>query len=63
MQPKLFENQYRQYVRTKKLLTDIQALIQQKDLKLELLPADVVKKYEELCVNFCAENGYWFETQ
>jgi hypothetical protein len=38
-------------------------LIQQKDLKLELLPSDVVRKYEELSVNFCAENGYWFETQ
>lgn len=34
LQPRLFENQYKQYVRTKKLLKDIQALIQQKDLKL-----------------------------
>lgn len=23
----------------------------------------MIKKYEELCVNFCAENNYWFETQ
>ena len=47
-------------MRTKKLLTHIQTLIEQRDLKLELLPSDAVKKYEELCVNFCAENGYWF---
>jgi hypothetical protein len=44
LQPRLFENQYSQYVRTKKLLADIEVLIQ-KDLKLELLPADAVRKY------------------
>jgi hypothetical protein len=27
------------------------------------MPLDVVRKYDELCVNYCAENGYWFETQ
>jgi hypothetical protein len=44
LQPRLFENQYSQYVRTKKLLADIEVLIQ-KDLKLELLPSDAVRKY------------------
>ncbi len=38
-------------------------LIKQKDIKLDYLPNQVIKKYEELCVNFCAENNYWFETQ
>lgn len=63
LQPKLFQNQYQQYVKTKQLLGEIQNLKKQKSLKLELLPLEVVKKYEQLCVNFCAENGYWFETQ
>ena len=27
------------------------------------MPLEVIRKYDELCVNFCAENGYWFETQ
>lgn len=61
--PKLFENQYNQYVKTKKLLDNITELIKQKDIKLDYLPNEVIKKYEELCVNFCAENNYWFETQ
>ena len=29
-------------------------------LRLEDMPLEVVRKYDELCVNFCAENGYWF---
>ena len=46
LSPKLFENQYNQYVRTKKLLGRIGELLEEKELKLDFLPHDVVKKYE-----------------
>jgi hypothetical protein len=36
--PKLFENQYNQYIKTKKLLDKIMELIKQKDIKLDYLP-------------------------
>jgi hypothetical protein len=46
LQKSLFENQYRQFLRTKHLLADIIKIKANKDLKLDMLPLDVVKKYE-----------------
>lgn len=60
---KLFENQYNEYIRIKALLTEITALKKLKEIKVDSLPRDVHKKYEELSLNFCVENNMWYETQ
>lgn len=41
-------------MKAKKLLFDIDHLKKDKEIKLEQLPFEVIKKYEELCINFCA---------
>lgn len=28
-----------------------------KDIRIDQLPIDVLKKYEELCLNYCVENN------
>lgn len=64
---KLFENQYNEYMRIKKLLTEIERLKNEikmsKNILVESLPHDVNKKYEDLCLNFCIENNMYYETQ
>ncbi len=54
---KLFETQFNEYTRIKKLQTDIQQLKLTKDIKVEQLPVDVFKKYEELCLNHIITNN------
>lgn len=34
-----------------------------KEIKIDSLPSDVMKKYEELSLNFCIENNMWYENQ
>ncbi len=60
---KLFENQYNEFIRIKELLKQIQNLKKMKDIKIDSLPHDVHKKYQELSLNFCVENNMWYETQ
>lgn len=54
LSPRLFENQYEQYVKTKGLLEEIGKIVAANEVKVDLLPREVVRKYEEICVNFCA---------
>lgn len=54
---KLFETQYKEYTRIKKLQEEILELKKNKELKVDQLPLDVLKKYEELCLNYCVENN------
>jgi hypothetical protein len=63
LQHKLFENQYSEYLRIQDLLKEVQKLKRQTSIRLDSLPSDVNKRYEELCLNFCIENNMWFETQ
>jgi len=42
----LFESQYNEYIRIKKLLSEVQNLKKLKDIKIDSLPNDVLKKYE-----------------
>lgn len=42
---KLFETQYKEYTRIKKLLGDIRGIKGKKDVSVEELPVDVFKKY------------------
>ena len=63
LKPKLFENQYNEYIRIKELLKEIEVLKKMKNIKTDGLPRDVYKKYEELSLNFCVENNMWYETQ
>ena len=50
---RLFENQYNEYIRIKELLKEIESLKKMKDIKVDSLPHDVYKKYEEFSLNFC----------
>ena len=59
----LFENQYNEYIRIKKLLDEIKDLKKKKDVKVEMVPGDINKKYEEKCQSFCIENNLYYETQ
>lgn len=43
---KLFEYQYNEYIRIKQLLKDVRELKKLKDIRIDSLPGDVVKKYE-----------------
>lgn len=63
LKPKLFENQYSEYIRIKVLLQQIKGLKKLKDIKIDNLPRDVQKKYEELSLDFCNNNNLWYETQ
>lgn len=63
MKSKLFENQYNEFIRIKALMKEIAELKKMKDIKIDSLPRDVHKKYEELSLNFCVENNMWYETQ
>lgn len=63
LKSKLFENQYNEYIRIKALLKEIEILKKLKDIKVDSLPRDVHKKYEELSLNFCVENNMWYESQ
>ena len=46
LKPRLFENQYSQYIETKNLLKDISRLKLIKDLRMDQLPLRVMRKYE-----------------
>lgn len=63
LQQRLFENQYNEYLRIQELLKEVTELKKIKNIRLDSLPADVNKRYEELCLNFCIENNMWYETQ
>jgi hypothetical protein len=63
LKSKLFEYQYNEYIRIKQLLKDVRNLKKMKDIKIDSLPSDVMKKYEELSLNFCIENNMWYENQ
>lgn len=54
---KLFETQYNEYTRIKKLLAEIIELKKLKEIKVDQLPVEVYKKYEELTLNYCVENN------
>lgn len=38
-------------------------LKKEKKIRLDSMPHDVYKKYEELSYNFCQENNMFYETQ
>ena len=63
LKSRLFENQHSEYLRIKVLLKVVQNLKKMKDIKIDSLPGDVLKKYEELSLNFCIENNMWYENQ
>jgi hypothetical protein len=46
LKSKLFEYQYNEYIRIKQLLKDVRSLKKMKDIKIDSLPSDVMKKYE-----------------
>ena len=60
LKSKLFEYQYNEYIRIKQLMKDVRNLKKMKDIKIDSLPSDVMKKYEELSLNFCIENNMWY---
>ena len=50
-------------MRIKNLLIEIEELKKKKSIKLDSLPVDIYKKYEQVCTNFCIENNLYYETQ
>ena len=50
-------------MRIKSLIIEIEELKKKKSIKLDSLPIDIYKKYEEVCTNFCMENNLYYETQ
>ena len=63
MQKKLFEHQYDEFIRIKNLLEQTEALKKKKQVKLDSLPSEIYKKYEEVSYNFCLNNNIYYETQ
>jgi|JI6StandDraft_1071083.scaffolds.fasta_scaffold02937_12 hypothetical protein len=57
LKSKLFETQHKEYTRIKSLQEEIQQLKKNKEIRVDQLPIDVMKKYEELCLNYCVENN------
>lgn len=51
----MFETQYNEFIKIKKLQIEIAELKRLKDVRIDQLPIEVFKKYEELCINYCVE--------